>query len=133
MPLSELVAPLSDLSLYLLRLMLGALFATSGWSHLTRPVERGQSIGLPPGLTRVVGLAEIVGAASLVLGLYAQVGAVLLIGVMLGAIRKKIFVWKTGFWGERGQGWFHDLLYLVCNLVIVGTGGGAIAITRPLF
>jgi len=44
-------------------------------------------------------------------------------------IQKKMFVWKTGFWGEKGQGWYYDLLYLVCNLVILTTGGGALVIT----
>ncbi len=58
-----------------------------------------------------------------------QVAAILLSGVMLGAIQKKAMVWKTGFWGKDGQGWNSELLYVVCNLVILSTGGGAIAIT----
>ena len=124
---------LVDPSLFLLRLLLAALFGSSGWAHVTRAAERAESVGLSPGATRLVGIVEIAGAVSLTLGLYAQVGAVLLIGVMFGAIQKKLFVWKTGFWGDRSQGWFYDLLYLVCNLVIVATGGGAIAITGPLF
>ena len=47
-----------------------------------------------------------------------------LILIMLGAIQKKIFVWKTGFWGKGGSGWHYDLMLLVMNLVIVVTGGG---------
>ena len=123
------LAALTDLSLFLLRLMIAAIFGTSGWSHVTKPKERAESIGMSPRFTLVLGAVELVGAASLVLGLYAQVGAILLIGVMLGAIQKKMFVWKTGFWGENGQGWYYDTLYLVCNLVILTTDGGAIAIT----
>ncbi len=92
-------------------------------------MERGESIGMPPGVTRVLGAVEVAGAASVALGFYAQVGAILLIGVMLGAIRKKVFVWKTGFWGDEGQGWFYDLLYATCNFVILATGGGSIGIT----
>jgi len=54
---------------------------------------------------------------------------------MLGAIQKKIFVWHTGFWGERTYGWHYDLVFVAMNLVIgycsdravpviVTTGGG---------
>lgn len=122
------LAALTDLALLLLRLLLAALFGTSGWAHATRPAERGESIGMSPGVTRVLGIVELVGAASLALGIFAQVGAILLIGVMLGAIQKKAFVWETGFWGDEGQGWFYDLLYLVCCLVILTTGGGSLTV-----
>ncbi|HUG40678.1 MAG TPA: DoxX family protein [Longimicrobiales bacterium] len=120
---------LADVALLLLRLMIAAIFGTSGWSHVTRPKERAASIEMSPAFTLALGVVELVGATSLVLGLYPQIGAVLLIGVMLGAIHKKMFAWKTGFWGKEGQGWYYDLLYLVCNLVILTTGGGAITLT----
>lgn len=120
---------LADVALLLLRLMVAAVFGTSGWSHVTRPKERAASIEMSPAFTLALGVVELVGATSLVLGLHPQIGAILLIGVMLGAIHKKMFAWKTGFWGEEGQGWYYDLLYLVCNLVILTTGGGAITLT----
>jgi putative oxidoreductase len=120
---------LTDVALLLLRLMIAAIFGSSGWSHLSKPKERAESIGMSPAFTLVLGAVQVLAAASLVLGLFAQVGAILLMGVMLGAIHKKIFVWKTGFWGKDGQGWYYDVLYLVCNLVIATTGGGGIALT----
>lgn len=123
------LAGLTDLALLLLRLMIAAIFGTSGWSHVTKPKERAESIRMSPPFTLALGVVELVGAVSLVLGLYPQIGAILLIGVMVGAIQKKMFVWKTGFWGDEGQGWYYDLLYLVCNLVILTTGGGGITIT----
>lgn len=119
----------ADVALLLLRLTIAAVFATSGWQHATKPKERAASIGMSPGVTLVLGIVELLGAASIALGVYPQVGAVLLIGVMLGAIGKKVFVWKTGFWGEKNDGWYYDLLYLVSNLVIATTGGGALTIT----
>lgn len=117
-----------DLSLLLLRLLIAALFATSGWSHASKPAERAESIGMSPAFTRGLGIAEVAGAASVALGILPQIGALLLIGVMLGAIQKKAFVWRTGFWGEESQGWFYDLLYLTCCLVIVATGGGSLVL-----
>jgi len=116
---------LFDLALLLLRLAIAATFGTSGWSHMTRPSERAESIGMSPGFTVVLGVVEVLGALSVALGVGAQVGSILLAGVMLGAIQKKLFVWKTGFWGDEGQGWYYDLLYLICNLVILATAGGA--------
>lgn len=123
------LAGFTDVTLLLLRLTVAVIFASSGWSHATQPGERAEGIGMSPRFTLGLGVVELLGAASLILGLYAQIGAILLIGVMLGAIHRKIFVWKTGFWGDEGQGWYYDLLYLVCNLVILTTGGGAIALT----
>jgi len=122
-------AMLTDIALLLLRLMIAAVFATSGWAHATRPKERGESIEMTPPATLLLGVVELLGAASVALGLYPEAGAILLIGVMLGAIYKKIFAWKTGFWGDEGQGWYYDLLYLVCCLVIMATAGGALTLT----
>ena len=47
---------------------------------------------------------------------------------MLGAIQKKIFVWKTGFWGEKSSGWHYDLMLVTMNLVFVTLGGGRLTI-----
>ena len=57
-------------------------------------------------------------------GVLTQIAALGLIGVSLGAIQKKVFVWHTGFWGDKTYGWHYDLLFLVANLVILTTGGG---------
>lgn len=122
------LAGLTDVALLLLRLMIAAIFATSGWSHMTKPKERAESIGMSPTFTLALGVVELLGAASIALGVYPQLGAIVLIGVMLGAIRTKMFVWRTGFWGDEGQGWYYDLLYLVCCLVILATAGGALTV-----
>ncbi len=123
------LARYSEVALLLLRLLIAAVFASSGWSHATRPQERAGSVGMPAGATMVLGIAELAGAVSLALGFYAQLGAMLLALVMLGAIYKKMFVWQTGFWGGESNGWYYDLLYLVCNLVILTAGAGALAVT----
>jgi putative oxidoreductase len=116
---------LTDLSLFLLRLAIAALFASSGWSSLSKPAERAKKVGLSRPATLALGTVEVVSSAALVAGVAIQVAAIALIGVMLGAIYKKIFEWKSGFWGESGQGWYYDVLYLLCNLVILATGGGS--------
>ena len=63
-------------------------------------------------------------ALGVALGVFAQVAALGLIGIMLGAIQKKLFVWHIGFWGDKSYGWHYELLFVVANLVILTTGGG---------
>ncbi len=114
----------SDLALLLMRLMVGLVFVRSGWAHAKDPVARSKSIGMSPGFTRFLGIAELAGGLGVALGVLTQFAALGLILVMLGAIQKKIFVWKTGFWGEHSNGWHYDLLFIVMCLVIATTGGG---------
>ena len=115
----------SDIALLLMRLLIGAVFLTSGWSHVKDPIARGKSIGLPPGVTRLLGLGEIAGGMGVAVGFLPQLAALGLILIMLGAIQKKIFVWRTGFWGKHGtDGWHYELLFVAMCLVVVTTGGG---------
>ena len=114
----------ADLGLLLLRLMIGIVFLSSGWSHVTKPAERGQSIGMSKGFTMFLGLAELAGALGIVFGVFQQLAAIELILVMLGAVQKKIFVWHTGFWGEKASGWHYDLTFLIMCLVVLFTNGG---------
>jgi putative oxidoreductase len=114
----------SDLAPLLMRLLVGLVFVTSGWSHVKDPVTRGKTIGMSPGFTRFLGLVEMAGGLGVAFGVLTQFAALGLILVMLGAIQKKIFVWKTGFWGKHSDGWHYDLLFVVMCLVIATTGGG---------
>jgi putative oxidoreductase len=113
-----------DLALLFMRLVVGLVFVSSGWKHFKDPVTRGKSIGLSPGFTRFLGLAEVAGGLGVALGILTQLAALGLILVMFGAIHRKIFVWKTGFWGAHGDGWSYDLFFVAMNLVIAATGGG---------
>jgi putative oxidoreductase len=114
----------SDLALLLMRLLVGGVFITSGWSHVKDPVARGKSIEMSPGFTRFLGLAEVAGGLGVALGVLPQLAALGLILIMLGAIQKKLFVWHTGFWGKHSDGWHYELLFVAMNLVIATTGGG---------
>lgn len=114
----------SDSSLLLLRLMVAAVFGTSGWNCLKDPQGRAQSIGMSPGFTVFLGAAELAGALGLAFGVLTQLAALGLILIGLGAIEKKIFVWHISFWGEKSSGWHYDLIFIVMNLVIITTEGG---------
>ena len=49
---------LNDVAFLLLRLMVGAVFLTSGWKHLTDSEKRSKDIGLGKGVTIALGAAE---------------------------------------------------------------------------
>jgi len=114
----------SDEALLLMRLLVGWVFISSGWSHAKDPVARAKQIGMSPGFTRFLGIAELAGGLGVALGAFTQLAALGLILIMLGAIQKKIFVWHTGFWGKASDGWHYDLLFVTMCLVIATTGGG---------
>jgi putative oxidoreductase len=117
-----------DWALLAMRLMVAVIFFSSGLSHARKPKERGTSVGLPPGLTVVLGAAEMAGALGVATGVLIQPAAIGLILVMLGAIQKKVFVWKTGFWGEKASGWHYDLMLVAMNLIFVTIGGGRLVL-----
>jgi putative oxidoreductase len=118
------LAQFTDLGLLLLRLMVGLVFVTSGWSHVSKAEERSKSIGMSKAFTLFLGIAEIAGGLGVAFGVLTQLAAIGLMLVMLGAIYEKIFVWHTGFWGEKASGWHYDLMLVLMNLVILFTDGG---------
>ena len=118
----------ASLGLLFLRLMVGVVFLTSGWNHLKNPAARSKDLGLGRSFTIFLGTAEAAGALGVISGVLAQLAALGLVLIMLGAIHRKIFVWHTGFWGEKNSGWNYDLMILVMCLAIVFTGGGDYAL-----
>jgi putative oxidoreductase len=119
------LARFTHLGLLLLRLMVGLVFVTSGYSHLKDPEARAKSIGMSKGITILLGIAEVAGGLGVAAGVLTQLAAIGLILIMLGAIAKKIFSWHTGFWGEKASGWHYDLMIVLMNLVILFTNGGS--------
>jgi putative oxidoreductase len=113
-----------DVALLFMRVMVGLVFAASGLADLKDPAARAKSIELSHGLTLFVGGAELLGGVAVISGILIQLACVGLIVIMAGAIQKKIFVWKTGFWGKDGLGWNYDLMITSMLLVLLFSGGG---------
>jgi putative oxidoreductase len=124
------LARFTDLGILLLRLMVGLVFVTSGYSHLKDPAARANSIEMPQGFTIFLGVAEVAGGLGVASGVLTQLAAFGLILVMFGAIQRKMFAWHTGFWGEKASGWHYDLMLVLMNLVIAFTNGGAYVLMR---
>ncbi len=124
------LARFTDIAIVLLRLMVAAVFLTSGWSHVTKAEERSKSIEMSKAFTIFLGFAELAGGLGVLFGVLTQLAAIGLILVMLGAIQKKISVWHTGFWGDKASGWHYDLIFVLLNLLILFTGGGRYVVTN---
>jgi len=104
--------------------MVAAVFVTSGWADVKDPKERAKSIGMSWAFAVFLGAAELAGGLGIAFGILTQLAAIGLILIMLGAIQKKIFVWHTGFWGEKASGWHYDRMPVLMNVVIACTDGG---------
>jgi len=79
---------------------------------------RGERLGIHISPVTLTGIPSIL----------QQLAAIGLILIMLGAIQKKIFVWKTGFWGADGFGWYYDLTLTSALTVILVTDGGKLVL-----
>jgi putative oxidoreductase len=124
------LARFTDLGILLLRLMVGLVFVTSGYRHLKDPAARAKSIEMPKSFTIFLGIGEVAGGLGVAFGVLTQLAAFGLILIMLGAIQKKIFAWHTGFWGEKTFGWHYELMFVLMNLVIAFTNGGAYVLLK---
>ena len=118
----------ADYALVFLRIMVGLEFVDSGYNDFRDPDARGRSIGLPKNVTLFLSFAELLGGIAVILGFLTQLAAIGLVLIMLGAIQKKIFVWKTGFWGKNGLGWNYELILVSMLVVILCTNGGRFVI-----
>jgi putative oxidoreductase len=116
-------------------------FARHGWdcvyhqwlerNHVKDPEARSKDIEASKGFTVFLGAVELAGGLGVIFGVLAQLATIGLILIMLGAIQRKTFVWRTGFWGKSGtNGWSYDTMLVVMNLVIVTTGGGNLSLMK---
>ena len=64
--------PAFDVALLLLRLMVAAVFVTSGINHLKDPVGRAKSIEASPPFTAVLGAGETLGGLGVATGVLVQ-------------------------------------------------------------
>ena len=120
----------TDYALLFLRLMVGIVFVDSGYNDIKDPDARSRSLGFPKGVTIFLAFAELLGGVAVVIGFLTQLAAIGLTIIMLGAIQKKIFSWKTGFWGKDGLGWNYELILISMLLVVLCTNGGRFVIFR---
>lgn len=123
-----------ELALLLVRLTLGSIFflhgaqkvlGIFGGSGLDGFVQWGASLGIPVWLAYLGAFAEFVGGILLFLGVFAELGAVACIGVMIGAIYY-VHMGK-GYFIQNGGFEYPLNLILLCLAIIIG-GPGSLAL-----
>ena len=130
MPTLDSLARFDDLGLLVARCLVSLIFAASAYDKFKAPpreIEMLNSLHLPfPRLIeRGIGTFEVVGVASLVLGIYARP-----MSLLLGLFMLVVTVLFVRFWSEQGEKRSADRNVFFSNLSIVG-GCLLVAVSGP--
>ena len=120
----------SNIGLFFLRFIIGVIFLVHAMPKFKHPKAMAEGMGMA-GMSLMViilGFVETIAALYLIFGFYTQLGALLLISIMIGAITMKIAKWNVPFSSKTGTGWEFDLILLAASLTIILVGGGTIGI-----
>ncbi|MBI2406143.1 MAG: DoxX family protein [Candidatus Harrisonbacteria bacterium] len=118
----------NNVGLLVLRLAVAVIFIYHAMPKLKNAQGMAQMVGMPAGMILMLGTVEILSSVGLVLGIYAQLAALLLAIVMVGAIGMKTMKWGVPFAAMDKTGWEFDLILLAANIAILLGGGGSIRI-----
>ncbi len=124
----EQLTQYNDIGLFILRLAIAAIFIYHAMPKLQNAKGMAQMIGVPTGMILALGSMEFLSSVGLVLGIYIQLAALLLVIVMIGAIGMKVMKWGVPFAAMDKTGWEFDLILLAGSLALLLGGGGAIGI-----
>jgi len=107
---------LQDSGLLILRVVLAVIFLYHGGAKLFKKKI--------PASFRVLGMLEVLGGISILIGFLTELSSIGLSVIMLGAIYLKIFKWKISFSSEKSTGWEFDLVLLAMALALLVLGPG---------
>ena len=89
-------------------------------------------MGWSSGSVVLLGLVELLSGLALILGFYAEIGALLVGIVMLGALFHKMFKWNIPFSAMDKMGWEFDLILLGAAVAVLFLGAGAVSLDNML-
>ncbi len=122
------------LGLSILRLVLGSIFIAHGAQKvfglfggpgLTKFVAWAGTIGVAPWLAYLAAFAELIGGCLMFLGICCELGALLTIPVMIGAV--VMVHWNSGYFMQNGGFEYPlNLIFLAIAVIIGGPGFGAL-------
>lgn len=121
-----------DWGILVLRVFLGIIFLYHVFPKLKMPKIMAKGMGWNSVSVILLGLVEFISALSVILGFYAEIGALLLGVVMVGALYHKIFKWKVPFGAMDKTGWEFDMILLGAAIAILFLGAGAISLDAIL-
>jgi putative oxidoreductase len=126
--------PRAQWALFIVRITLGTIFIAHGGQKvlglfggpgLEGFVKWIGGFGVPPMLAYLAAFAEFTGGLLLFCGIAAELGALLVIPVMLGAVI--LIHWKHGFFSQDG-GFEYPLSLIFFSLAIIVGGPGKYAL-----
>lgn len=124
----EQITQYNDIGLLFLRLSVAVVFIYHALPKLKNAKGVAQAVGMSTGMVFMLGAVEFLSSVALVLGIYAQLGALLLGVVMVGAIYFKMMKWRAPFSAMDKTGWEFDLILLAASIAILLSGGGSVGI-----
>src|SRR6267378_405122 len=128
-----------NLSLLLLRVVLGIVFLAHGINHVFRggripgTARWFESLGMKPGILHawLASLTEIGSGALLVVGFLTPLAGAGVVGVMVVAWVTNHL--KNGFFIFRpGEGYEYVMTLTLCGIALAGTGAGRISIDHAI-
>ncbi len=120
--------PLMSWALLALRISLAAMFYMHGLPKVRNSEKIAAHVSMPAQKIWITGVLELAGAASLLVGLLTQLGALAIIIVMAGGIYYKTQKWHVPFSSSEKIGWEMDLVILCAALVLGILGPGTLSL-----
>ena len=119
---------LEDTALLILRVVLGLIFIYHSIPKFKAPSLMAKGLGKSKGFVVTLGVMEFTAGLFLILGFLTQIGALLIVIVMLGALYYKVIKWKIPFSAPDKLGWEFDIILLAAAIALLLIGPGAISI-----
>lgn len=126
-------APLRNVALLFLRIVIAASFLVAGYAKLSFWSMQPAASGMPLWLfylTLFLSVAEPIGGLAVLLGFLTRTAATCLGIIMVGAIAVMQFMMGMGFMTSTGAGWSYPLTILAGCLVLLAFGAGDWAVEK---
>lgn len=126
-----------EIALTIVRLALGSIFFAHGAQKVLGwfggPGLKGfinwtSSLGVPTFLGYLAAFAEFIGGILLLSGIASEIGALMAVGVMIGAVF--VVHWPHGYFAQNG-GFEYPLNLIIFSLAIIIGGPGVYALWNP--
>jgi putative oxidoreductase len=116
-----------DLAALLVRIVIGIVFLVSFRNKIKDVAGFAKGNNLPTPVAFLHIMNEGVGGVAVLLGIFTQIGAVMIMIAMIASLSFHIFKWKSKYWAASG-GWEYDLMIFAMSALILFTGGGSLAV-----
>jgi len=115
----EQLAQYNNIGFLVLRLSVALIFFYHALPKLKNAKGMAQMVGMPAGMVFMLGAVELLASLALVFAFYAQLAALVLGIIMIGAIGMKMMKWHVPFAAMDKTGWEFDLVLLAANVAIL--------------